>query len=649
MFIENIENLDKDSLNQRELYDELLSIESELDRQIAANRIRKQAKELGQTKVFDQNYSMAQKEQARFLKQELANSNTFSGECITDFSLLDEVGQLKCGEWVADDDGVRLHTDKGLQIVCPHPIFISKILKNAETGKYKVELIYKIRGKVQTIYANRETIATPSKILKLADDGVQVTAITAPLLVKYLADLEALNPELIKEQMSTSRLGWIEGLDVDGKVCRQFLPYMANVIFDNELSVKSLFDSIKCHGDKDKWYKLVKEVRAKRQPEILINLAASFASVLVEPIGTMPFVVSLWGESGKGKSVVHSLCASVWADPGEGKYIISSQSTIVGTEILLNILNSLPLIIDDTATIKRNYDGDFSQLIYGWCEGKGKTRGNKELGLNKLTSWRNCILVNGETALVDEYSQAGAINRVIDIEMPEDPLITRKDAAKILKVIENNYGYAGDQFIFQIICMTPEELAKIYNEFGEKIEAAAKKQGVEKEDKQVVPMALILTADYLIEKYLFHDGVTIDIDKAVSYLKNKGAISEDSRAYEYLMNVIAENSFRFDPKNTENGAGWGYRKDENTIVINGSRFDAIVKEGGFQSKAFLAWCKRKGLVEVDGKGNPKKVVSHQNNKFRAVVIKTDFDYDEDEKKQAEDEEMAYLQAELPFQ
>lgn len=643
MYIDYPEQLTPDILQERDLYDELLGIESELDRSIIANRIRAVAKNLGQVKVFDQNYKMAQRDYARYLKQEIANSSTFSGKTYTDFPTLDTEEQFVCGEWTADEDGIRLHTDKGLTIVCPHPIYISKLLKNAETGKYKVELVFVIRGKTQTIYANRETIATPSKILKLADDGVQVTAITAPLLVKYLADLEALNPTRITEKVSTSRLGWVHGTDVDGHRFSQFLPYQADVIFDSEQNVKFLFDSIKTHGDRDKWYKMVKELRAKRQPEFLINLAASFASALVEPVGVMPFVVSLWGESGKGKSVIHSICASVWANPGEGKYIIGSRATNVGTEVLLNILNSLPLIIDDTATIKRQYDGDFSNLIYTWCAGKGKIRSNQYITVNAIASWANCILVNGETSLVDEYTQGGAINRVIDVEMPGEALIDRKLAAKVLKVIENNYGYAGDEFIYQITSMGFEDIIAAYNEFGEKIEAASKKQGVEKEDKQIVPMALILTADYLIEKYLFNDGVQIDVDQAIVYLKNKGDISEDKRAYEYLMNIIAENAFRFDDDNGDHTNLWGYWKiKEEQVAINGSRFDQIIKEGGFQSKAFLNWCKRQGIVEVDSKGNPKKVVSHDGTKFRAVVIKTNYGFE------PEDEENAEILEEPPF-
>ena len=644
MYIENIENLDKDSLTQRDLYDELLAIESEIDRQIAVTKIREKAKQFDMAKAFDQNYFAATKEKARFIKNEIGKSNNFQGAGITNFPLLDTDHQLKCGDWDADAEGVRIHTDKGYQIVCPHQIFISRILKNAETGKYKVELVYKVRNIVRTIYVSRETIATPSKILKLADDGVQVTAITAPLLVKYLCDIESLNPELIKEVTSTSRLGWIDGVDANGNKIKQFLPYMSDVIFDNELNVKSLFESIGHFGDSPAWYKCIKKIRKKRQPEVLINLASSFASVLVEPCGALPFIVSLWGGTGKGKSVVLKICTSVWADPGEGKYITDAKATSTAMEMRLNILNSLPMTLDDMAQVKNQYDEDFSELIYRWCAGKGRDRSNKELGLNKLTSWRNCTLTNGERSLVDESTQGGAINRVIDIEISGDALFSGKEGNDICKIIEKNYGFGGEEFIRQVVSMGFDQINQIYNKYYAKIKEIAESKGVEKEEKQIMPLALILTADEITEQYLFCDGVRIDIEQAVDYLRNKGDVSEDIRAYEYLINTVAENNIHFMSDADEKTTVWGYFRDDDKIVINGTKFDEIMKSGGFQGKAFLSWCRRKGIIECDAKGYPKKIISHKGKKYRAVIIDASYGEDKAEKDSISED----LQAELPF-
>lgn len=658
MYIDNIEKLDTTSFRERELYADLLSIESELEQSTTVNRVRARAKQLGLTQEFDRCWIAAQKEFSRVKKQELSKSGGVYATNITDFPGRDIEHQFSCGSWIADESGIRIQTEKGNElIVCPHPIYPVKVLRNSETGKYKVEIEFTVRGKTRNIFVNKEILANPTKILKLADDSVQITSLTSQYLVKYLADIEALNPELVKEYTSTSRLGWIEYKDHDNKMVKKFLPYEQEVIFDNELSMKTLFDSIKEFGDPKLWYELMRKERLRRKPELNVNLAASFASVLVEPCGALPFIVSLWGGTGIGKSVILKMCTSVWADPGEGKYITDAKATSTAMEIRLNILNSLPMTLDDMAQVKNQYDEDFSELIYRWCAGKGRDRSNKELGLNKLTSWRNCTLTNGERSLVDESTQGGAVNRVIDIEASGEEIYNGKTGNKVVNVIEKNFGFAGREFVQVVNEIGFDKLNELYLEQYNRIKEVAAEKGVEKEEKQIVPMALILTADILAEKHLFQDGVLLDINTCVDYLKNKGDVSEHDRAYEYLVNELSVNARHFADNDAENVEGnieeWGFWKNGSQIVINGNVFDEILKGAGFQSRAFLSWCKKKNLIEPDKKGNAKKLVKHKGSVYRAVILDVTYKQDDETTpEKVENDGFMHLpegiQEELPF-
>ena len=634
MYIDWPEELTTDLFSRRDIYDEILEIDDELDRQAAINKVRLRAKELQVTKMFDDMLKSAQRAFSKIQKRELNESTETFGLMNTNFSMLDKVlskDQLKCGDWVAEDDGVRLHSDKGLMWACPHPIVIAKTLRNIETGKYKAEIVYQLPGKTRSIRSfcvDRKTLASASKILDIADDGVIVTSLTAPLLVKYLADLQTLNPELVVEIPSTSRLGWVNGIDSDGNPIKQFLPYQSKIEFDN-YEMMYLFNSIKPYGDRDKWYELVKKIRAKRQPEVLINLAASFASVLVEPCGGLPFIVSLWGGTGIGKTVILKLCTSIWANPKEGQYIASSKSTYVGTEQRLNILNSLPLMIDDMAQLTMQEDVKLQEIIYNVCAGQGKTRGKKEgNGTRADTHWKNCTITNGERSFVDESMQGGAINRVIDIEATGEALFTGKEGNDTIKVIEKSYGHAGDDFIFQITQLGMEKLLSIYNEQYERVKEAAKKKGVEKEDKQVAPMALILTADYIAEKYLFCDGITIDIDQAIDYLKNKGDISETETTYERILDQISVNEQHFssDPKSypiPETISAWGCYMDEDKrqIAIIPDVFKNMVGSNSLE-KAFKSWAKRNGILDADGDKRFTKTIRYHGTPHKMIVLDT---------------------------
>lgn len=603
MYLEHIEKLDRDSLLSEELLNELFSLDDvyvmEQNRQALVMR----AAELKCKTDFNRLYA-AYKKELRKNNLQLSDKPSY----MTEF---DDQPSFRSGSWVAEEGGIWILTERGRAYACTHPIYISRILINAETNIHKAEIRFKLRGRWRETFIDRKAIASRSGILALADSGVQVTSENAGLLVQYLADIESLNSEDIKEQTSTSRLGWIGDT---------FMPYGEDIIFDNEQNLFSLFNSIKQVGSRQKWYSLVKEIRKEKRIEALVYLAASLGSVLVEVVGALPFVVDLWGETGKGKTVLLMLATSIWADPNEGAYMTDAKATTTAMEVRLDVLNSLPMTLDDMAQIKNQYDEDFSALVYRWCAGKGRDRSNKNLGLNKLTSWHNCILTNAEHSLVTETMQGGAINRIIDIEMGDGYIFP--NGQEVADTLRHNYGYCGREFVEQIQLMGFEEVRRIQREYSDKIQQYAKDKGVEKEEKQILPMSIILTADEIAEKYLFKDGIRLDFEECCELLKNRGEVSEHKRAYQYVKETIVANMYRFngndDDERTEQ---WGiFRPKDTHATIIGKYFDRIMKEAGFQTKAFLSWAKKNNLVKTDPSGNPKVVTKINGCPVRCVLL-----------------------------
>ena len=405
----------------------------------------------------------------------------------------------------------------------------------------------------------------------------------------------------------------------------------------------------------------MKGIRQRNRQEINIYLASSFASVLVEPCGALPFIVSLWGGTGIGKTVSLMLATSIWADPSEGAYMTDAKATSTAMEIRLNILNSLPMTLDDMAQIKNQQDEDFSQLIYRWCAGKGRDRSNVNLGLNKLTSWKNCTITNGERSLVDESAQGGAVNRVIDIEHRGAPLFEGADGNNVANILRNNFGFAGRDFVELIenyeqftqadkitkddgvVC---EKISDVMQKWFKAIKDVAAQSGCEKEDKQIMPMALILTADELTEKYIFKDGVRLDLEQCVGYLKNKGEVSEHKRAYEYLCDQIEMEQYHFaeniDEEWFKQAPNWGFWVEQDQVAILPSAFNELLKKGGFQSRAFRSWAKDNNLLVCD-KGRSDKVFFKSGTSRRYIVLKVGVDLDNSGFENADELE------ELPFE
>lgn len=613
MLLEYVEKLDETSLLSDELFGELFDIEDDILRQRKEFELEDRATRLKCLGRFKKLLSTYKREFKKRTKAEIVETQKDFG---IDFPEKD--ASFNSGLWQVDESGIYTVSDKGREYACYHPIFPRGILKGAESGLCKTIICFKVRGVWTEINVNRDVLASANKIVSLAQYGVQVTSENARNLVRYLNDIEALNEDVIVDHVSTSKLGWIGN---------QFMPYSsAEIIFDNDPKLMSLFRSIKENGNREKWYELAKKIRAEQHIEVLIYMAASLASVLVEPCGALPFIVSLWGGTGLGKTVALMLATSIWADPSEGAYMSDAKATVTAMEIRLDALNSLPLCIDDMAQIQSQED-DFSQIIYRWCAGKGRDRSNQNLGLNPLTKWANCILTNGERSLTSDQMQGGASNRVIDIEIAEKMFKNGNATSKSLRA---NYGFCGKEFVQIIQHIGFPEINRKFEEWTDLLKGIAKKTNSEKEDKQIVPMALILLADEIAEQNLFKDGVRLDPQKCLEYLKDKNSISENRRAYDFLRDKISANPMKFYPdENGEYRAGcWGKWLSTDKIAVIPSVMQDILSSNGFQYKTFISWASREKLIERDKDGHASKKIDLLGRQTRCVIIDLSVDYEE---------------------
>ena len=193
-------------------------------------------------------------------------------------------------------------------------------------------------------------------------------------------------------------------------------------------------------------------------------LAASFASVLVEPLKVLSFLVHLWSASGSGygKTVSLMLAASVWANPTPGQFIHNFSDTLVGLEKTAAFFNSLPNCIDELQTL-RNKDNK-NKIIYMLAQGSGRTRGTRQNTVAAAGYWHNCTLTTGEEPLTTDNGQDGSINRVLELECYSD--MFDGAAARIADTVKENYGHAGKLFIENLINTDTELIKTIYEGFN---------------------------------------------------------------------------------------------------------------------------------------------------------------------------------------
>ncbi|MBR0130429.1 MAG: DUF927 domain-containing protein, partial [Firmicutes bacterium] len=292
------------------------------------------------------------------------------------------------GKYICDDNGIRFNRFGTEQYICLHPIIPVKRLINIDTGEEKLEIAFRKGECWRSIIVGKAELASSTQILQLAAYGIMVNSENSKLLSTYLLDMEQFNYlasedyDSIPEQRSVSRLGWTDQ--------NAFSPYVDDLIFDGEASFRHVFNAVKSSGDRDAWIQSMKQLRSERGAG-RVFLAASFASVLVEPCGLLPFFLHAWGSTEVGKTVGLKIAASVWASPKLGEYIATFNSTAVGQELFAGFLNSLPLCLDELQIQSSSGIKDFDKIVYQLTEGVGRTRGAKTGGLQKQSRWRNCI------------------------------------------------------------------------------------------------------------------------------------------------------------------------------------------------------------------------------------------------------------------
>lgn len=471
-----IDELNPNSILDEKIFKYILELKEPIKKETELVKLQIKAKELKIPKQFNNLFKRYQEDYIKNLKNQGGNRTKFTDCPYT---------QLECGQWNADDTGVyKVDYNSMMQPIkvkaCSHPIIPIERLINIDTNIEKVKLGFYKDKKWQYVIVEKNTIASKSKILQLANLGIEVNENNAKDLITYLSDVMELNS--IEPKVSVGHLGWID---------KEFVPFSNKYCLDVDKEFKQKIDSISENGNYEEWKKHIKELR-KKSVALRFMIASSFASVLVRIFKLNTFIVHLWGRSGNGKTVAEMICASIWGKP-DNNFISNLSNTSIANERLCNFYRNMPILLDELQIAKAKYK-NFDELIYVLTEGKGKERGTVDNGIREQTIWQTIVMLNGEEPVTSDTSKEGVKNRVIEIN-EDKPIV--EDGNTTVRFIQENYGFAGKEFIKLI--EDRDELQKIQQHFVKELEEVIIYK------KQINAFSIIMTADYIVSKKIFND------------------------------------------------------------------------------------------------------------------------------------------------
>ena len=261
-------------------------------------------------------------------------------------------------------------------------VLINKIIQNVDTSDLSLELALYMNGTCLSIIVPKAVIASKNSIITLANQGLPVSSENADEMVKYFSRFEEENNDILPLVRATDRAGWIND--------EEFYPYALkkSIYIGLEDSDKAL-KALKEEGSEELWLNLMKRLRTL--PYARIQIATAYASPLIKPLKTRIPILHVWHDSRSGKSASAKAAASVFGSPES--LVMNFNTTQVGLERTAAMLCNDVLIIDELQQL--NKSTDIAQVVYQLVNGQGRTRGARNGGKQKTSSWCLAVLSNG--------------------------------------------------------------------------------------------------------------------------------------------------------------------------------------------------------------------------------------------------------------
>lgn len=551
-------------------------------------------------------------------------------------------------EW-RTDQGVVYRTEetaKSEKVIkaCDAPVLINREVvdycaslteENGEEEKYEI-LFLGMRNQWKTLIVERDKLVNPKKAIDLARYGLPISAETAPAFCSYMNSMLIENASrggfpILREANKLM-------VEEDGKFIMTYTN--KDVAFGRKNDFPRLIQGLQPRGDCEKWYAKFKNLRKTDNRPLKFATAAVLCAPIQAVVEGDGFVCNLYGNSGCGKSVIDKMAATIWGDYRfSAGFVYNAKSTDCAIEIALDTLNFLPLIIEDFNQLDRRKKKAFMQSVMLIANGVGKSRGQKDMSLRSQLNWKTDALINSEQPITSYFTTGGGMNRVLKCRMEDGFPWYKEDgtmrAGEIMDFFAENSGHCGQDFIRVLNELGKEKIKEKVDEFCSEIRPLAQEQG--RSQRQVICLAVLLTADYIVEKYIFQDGIRLKMEEALEFMELENRVDQYMRFYETLEDRMNSAPDKFeglggdDCVDSFKGGFWGvYKEQWNPGTGEQDRFLCIVpkvledwmKMEDVNKEMFLDTLKKKGLLDSDKDTNTKKVeAKHRNCRIRMLCIK----------------------------
>lgn len=446
-------------------------------------------------------------------------------------------------------------------------------------------------------------------IAVLGDAGLPTIEGNARDLEHWLAAAEALNRRIIPEHKIARRLGW----QPDGTFIASPDDARVEAVYPEQ---EAALAAHRRRGTFAGWQAGMRHI--ERLPVAKLALYAGLAAPMLDVLRISSFTIDFSGRSTRGKTTAAKIGLSCWADPAsDGDAIYTWQTTQLAMEKRLNLVQGLPVLIDDTRVARNPEDVDAA--LYHVSVGHGKPRAQP---WPSLLPWSTIVISTGEQPALSFTTHQGASARVISITQPpfgRGEEQNGKAAIAVSRAVDDNYGHAGPAFVARLLDVLKSEggrerLVKRHAYWAEKL-----KGGNELSGRRAPFVGALALAAELAQRWDITPGLTPPSNQEWQSLITVDDQTDNrpEMALDAAVEWIASNNFALWYPGTvrrEPAGGWIGRTikvgDRWTVAVMPGRLKSALDRVGITLDTVLPAWKENGWLlkgnEKDRPWDPKK-------------------------------------------
>jgi hypothetical protein len=349
-------------------------------------------------------------------------------------------------------------------LVYEHDLYVVKRLRDPQNGEVIWMRLHTPKDGVREFALPAVDLLTTEKLReKLAWYGVVALKKQMDLIMTYVVRFVKELQCSEEAEIMRTQFGWTPDNSAfvvgDTEICADSDRYSPPSSYTSQLA--PWFEP---KGSLEEWQSVIKVYGREGLEPHAFGVLSAFGAPFLKHMNISGCIINLINnESGTGKTTVLKAMHSVFGHPEE--LMLIQRDTMNVRLHRLGVMNTIGLGCDEVTKMKMEEMSDFSYAV-SQGRGRGRMQANANAERLNFAKWQTILLCSSNASIVDKLKAAsdssdGEMMRVIEYQVPPNPLISKQEADQIFPKMYTNYGHAGRIYARDLVSNLEERIQEV--------------------------------------------------------------------------------------------------------------------------------------------------------------------------------------------